>query len=236
MASTNLAPLPSIQPAVRQRWVDLGLILLIGFVPLIFTAVYTLFFPVQAADASTNFRFLGGLIHEVSVLTLFYCLFKRQGRSLKDIGLSPQWVDIPKALGLTVLAWIAVLLFWGVISVWSLNVIGSPPHLRDPRVIFGSASMSLMIAYSFGSAIFEETLVRGYLMTELIDFRWPVWLAGVASFILQTSYHLYYGFAGAILVSGIFAVSTIYFAKSRRLMPVVLSHLLWDVAASLLNR
>jgi membrane protease YdiL (CAAX protease family) len=73
-------------------------------------------------------------------------------------------------------------------------------------------------------------------MTELIGLSCPVWLAAAASFVLQTSYHLYYGFAGAIVISGIFAVSTIYFARSRRLMPVLLSHILWNLGVSFLNR
>jgi membrane protease YdiL (CAAX protease family) len=72
-------------------------------------------------------------------------------------------------------------------------------------------------------------------MTELIATSCPVWLATIASVALQTSYHLYYGVAGAGFVSFGFAVSAIYFARSRRLAPVILSHLFWDLTATLWN-
>ncbi len=90
--------------------------------------------------------------------------------------------------------------------------------------------------YLLAAPIFEETIVRAYLMTELIELSWPPWLAVVLSFLLQGSYHLYYGVSGAILVSAGFVVLSIYFAKSRRLMPVLLCHLLWDLCASYLGK
>jgi membrane protease YdiL (CAAX protease family) len=70
-------------------------------------------------------------------------------------------------------------------------------------------------------------------MTELIDLRKSVLLATVASLVVQTSYHLYYGVAGAMVVGSGLAVLAIYFAKSRRLMPVILAHMLWDSTALL---
>jgi len=68
-------------------------------------------------------------------------------------------------------------------------------------------------------------------MTELIDLRKSALLATVISLMVQTSYHLYYGLAGAIVVGSGLAVLAIYFAKSRRLMPVILAHMLWDSTA-----
>ena len=65
-------------------------------------------------------------------------------------------------------------------------------------------------------------------MTELIDLRKSVALAAVVSLGLQTSYHLYYGVFGATIVGCGLAVFAIYYAKSRRLMPVIFAHMLWD--------
>ncbi len=72
-------------------------------------------------------------------------------------------------------------------------------------------------------------------MTELIGLSWPVSLAALASVALQISYHLYYGVGGALSVGAGFVVSAVYFAKSRKLMPVILSHFLWDLTATYLN-
>jgi membrane protease YdiL (CAAX protease family) len=241
MASTSTPqvlapPVPDpIQPTARRRWADLGLVLLIGFVPLVLRAVYALIVPIQGTEGSTNFRFMFGLLQEFGVLTLFFCLLKRQGRSLRDIGFGFRWTDIPKAFGLTLLSFAALYLCWSIIAAWSYYVIGHPPHVRDPQTIFAGAYSVLFWIYLLAAPIYEETLVRGYLMTELIGLSCPVWLAVLASSVLQASYHLYYGFSGAIMIFGGFAISSIYFAKSRRLMPVLLSHLFWDLAAAFQN-
>ncbi|HEY6306035.1 MAG TPA: CPBP family intramembrane glutamic endopeptidase [Candidatus Angelobacter sp.] len=109
---------------------------------------------------------------------------------------------------------------------------GEHLHARNAQDIFAGASTILLVAYITAAPIFEETLVRGYLMTELIGLSWPAWLAAGASVALQTSYHLYYGLEGALSLGAGFVVSAVYFARSRRLMPVILSHLLWDLTAT----
>jgi membrane protease YdiL (CAAX protease family) len=99
-------------------------------------------------------------------------------------------------------------------------------------VTFAGASTMLILIYDVASPVFEETLVRGYLMTELIGLSWPVWLAATVSFALQGSYHLYYGLPGALTLSSGFAILAIYFAISRRLWPVILAHFFWDLTAT----
>lgn len=108
-------------------------------------------------------------------------------------------------------------------------------HPRDAGAMFAGVPVALMIVYGIAASWFEETLVRGYLMTELIAVSCPVWLAAALSVVLQTAYHLYYGVAGALFVGVGFAISAIYFARSRRLMPVILSHLFWDLTATYLH-
>jgi len=108
---------------------------------------------------------------------------------------------------------------------------------RDVVAVLGSIGIIviafLLLSYGILAGIFEETLVRGYLMTEMIALGKPVWLAAIASIALQTSYHLYYGFAGALSISSVFIVFAIYFAFSRRLFPVILAHAFLDIFAML---
>jgi membrane protease YdiL (CAAX protease family) len=98
--------------------------------------------------------------------------------------------------------------------------------------MFAGVPILLMLVYGIAAACFEETLVRGYLMTELMAASCPTWLAAAASIALQVSYHLYYGIGGALFVGFGFTVSAIYFARSRRLAPVILSHMFWDLTAT----
>lgn len=219
----------------RRRLEDLGLVMLVGFLPLIVSAVYLLLVPVQFNVGHTNYRFSSGLAHEFAILTLFVCLLRRQGRGLKSVGLSWHWIDLLKGFGLFALSRIASYFFyWRAQSAyyyWNRTYF----QFRDYSAIFAGASITLLFVYGFAASWFEELLVRGYLMTELIGVSCPVWLATAVSIALQTSYHLYYGFAGAAWVSIGFAISAIYFAHSRRLMPVVLSHFFWDLTATYLR-
>ncbi|HEV2964646.1 MAG TPA: hypothetical protein VG649_22650 [Candidatus Angelobacter sp.] len=69
MASTSTPqvlapPVPDpIQHTAQRRWADLGLVLLIGFVPLVLPAVYALIIPIQGTEGSTNFRFMFGFLN-----------------------------------------------------------------------------------------------------------------------------------------------------------------------------
>ncbi len=53
----------------------------------------------------------------------------------------------------------------------------------------------------------------------------------VASVALQSAYHLYYGWAGAIQVSFMFLVYALYYARTRRALPVVMAHEFIDAIA-----
>ena len=59
-------------------------------------------------------------------------------------------------------------------------------HVPDYYVIWG-------IAMSAITAIAEEVLVNGYLITRLSQFGWTPRSALTLSLVLRTSYHVYYG-------------------------------------------
>jgi CAAX protease family protein len=219
----------------QRRLEDLGLVMLVGFLPLIVSAGYLLLVPVQFNALHTNFRFLSGLAHEFATLILFVCLLRRQGRGLQSIGLSWHWTDLLKGFGLFILSLMASYFFyWRAQSAYYFWT-RAHFHFRDSNAMFAGASITLLFVYGFAASWFEELLVRGYLMTELIGISCPVWLAAGVSIALQTSYHLYYGFGAAAWLSIGFAISAIYFAYSRRLMPVILSHFFWDLTATYLR-
>ena len=53
----------------------------------------------------------------------------------------------------------------------------------------------------------------------------------IASIVLQTSYHLYQGWFSALYLSIMFTIYSLYFAKYRKIIPIILSHLYFDLAA-----
>ena len=233
--SDSLQQPASIPATSRHRWIDLGLVLLIGFAPLVASSFYQLFFPTVGSARSTNLGFATGLIEMTGVLTLCFTLLRRQGRSLKDIGFGFSWLDVPKGIGLCILSYLTFMVTSVTIQFFHFKWTGSYLEFRNPRVIFAGALTVFVVIYNLAAPVFEETLVRGYLMTELIGLSWPVWLAATISFVLQGSYHLYYGLAGTLTILPGFAILAIYFAISRRLWPVIFAHFFWDCTATFMS-
>ncbi len=100
---------------------------------------------------------------------------------MKDIGLGFHWLDLPKAVGLYVLSYVTLIFVSATVRLVHFYWTRTQIQYRDPRVIFAGASPVLLMLYIIAAPIFEETLVRGYLMTELIGLSCPVWLAALAS-------------------------------------------------------
>ncbi len=93
-------------------------------------------------------------------------------------------------------------------------------HVPKYYVIYG-------IAVSAMTAVAEETLVNGYLLTRLEQLGWnPRW-ALVLSLTLRTSYHVYYGL-GFLLTIPLGYFVTRSFQKHRQLMRPIVAHFLYD--------
>jgi membrane protease YdiL (CAAX protease family) len=229
---TDVSPeVPSVTES--HRWIDLGLVLMVAFATTILGSIYKAFFP-QPLNY-TNFRLAIGLVDEATALALFFVLFKRQGRSLQNIGFGFRWTDLPKALGLTMAGFIAMYAMFLTVRYAYFFITLRTLHENGPRSNFSGASVWLILPFLIVNGFFEETIVRGYLMTELIELRKSVVLATVLSLAIQTSYHLYYGVLGAAIVGSGLSVFAIYYAKSRRLMPVILGHMIWDFTTVLIK-
>lgn len=215
----------------RQRWIDLSLVLLVAFAPFVIKSAYVLFDP--ALLNYTNARMLAALIWECAALVLFAYVFSRQKRPLSSLGFVFRWSDLPKALGLAIGSFVALWMATYVISfVWFLITLKNL-QFRDTRFLLSGVSLWLLVPFLLLNPFFEEILVRGYLMTEISELRRSMLLAALASVALQTTYHLYYGINGALVVGSGLSVFAVYYAKSRRLAPVILAHFLWDLTALL---
>jgi hypothetical protein len=77
------------------------------------------------------------------------------------------------------------------------------------------------------TAITEEVLVNGYLITRLGQLGWTPRSALILSLILRTSYHVYYGF-GFIFTIPLGFYVTRSFQKHHKLTRPILAHFLYD--------
>jgi len=214
-----------------HRWIDLVLVMGVAFGSPLLSSFYLAFHPEPLKYS--NIRVVGGILAEATAMLLFFVLFSRQRRRFADIGFGFRWTDLPKGLALILaaggvmgLAYVCINYAWFFMSLRS-------PYWSSSRMMFAGVSIWLLLPFLLLNPFFEEILVRGYLTTELIDLKGSVWLATLISLAVQTCYHLYYGVAGALLVGCGLGVFAIYYAKSRRLMPVIAAHMIWDLTALL---
>jgi membrane protease YdiL (CAAX protease family) len=102
----------------------------------------------------------------------------------------------------------------------SLFVSPSIAHIPKYYVIWG-------LVISAVTAVTEEVLVNGYLITRLGQLGWTPRASLILSLILRTSYHVYYGIGFIFTIPFGFFV-TRSFQKHRKLMRPIVTHFLYD--------
>lgn len=90
-------------------------------------------------------------------------------------------------------------------------------------------TIPVLILAAIKNAVVEEVIVVGYLTTRLRQLGWGVPQTIVASAVLRGSYHLYQGFGQAF---GNFVMGLVFgywFARTKRVLPLVIAHTILDV-------
>lgn len=210
------------KPANFRRISELILVLLLTIVPVMLSSFYVDSLPSNLNHTGISLRFISlALFYGTSIaLTLYVVL--NQNRQLPEIGLKFRWLDVLVALCLFAIAYYGGkayaflrIYFWqGGVFHTNTNINFMVTKITIPFLLFLTVS-----------ACFEEIIVRGYFMTEILHFTNSKILAILLSVALQISYHSYQG--GNVMWSHtlLFGPLAIYFAFRRRLTPVVLAHL-----------
>jgi membrane protease YdiL (CAAX protease family) len=208
-------------------------VLAIGFLlPVVYSA--GVLFGWFHLHAATQGRLLFRVIYQVVGLFSLYFALRYQGRKFKAIGLfiDPRLREIGLAFAL----------FLGVIFLQvALFVILSPvvPWLRaadlhgsfDQAALFGTGASFLAVVVAVLNPFHEELLVRAFLITEVEGLYLSTTLAVIVSVGLQTSYHHYQGLPAALSHIPTFLVFSLYYVRTRHILPVIIAHLVMDVLA-----
>ena len=104
-------------------------------------------------------------------------------------------------------------------------------HAKSLESMLGFGISLLSIAFVLLNPFFEELIVRAYTMSEVMDLGGSRLLAILISVSLQMSYHFYQGVLRSIAIAATFTVFSIYFAKTRRIAPIILAHFCFDALA-----
>jgi membrane protease YdiL (CAAX protease family) len=227
---------PERQSLVREtRWVMVAFLL-----PGVISAVLVLSEHISGVGDIARFTtivrghplanmFLGILAYlpVAAVVPLGLFLLARTGQDRHTLGLEPPTFtrDVIPGLGLGLAAFgceIVLVIFLRVLLVDhpGLFVSVTLNHIPKYYLIWG-------IATSAVTAVTEEVLVNGYLLTRLGQLGWTPRAALILSLILRTSYHVYYGLGFIFTVPfGYFVTRS--FQKNNKLMRPIMAHFLYD--------
>ena len=92
-------------------------------------------------------------------------------------------------------------------------------------------TVPVLVGLALMNAVLEEVVMIGFFFAKARDLAWPTAVILLASAVIRGSYHLYQGwggFAGNIVMGVVFGL---VYLKVRRVMPLVVAHLLLDLFA-----
>lgn len=218
-----------------RRLLALSLVLSLSFTHFVVAAFYSLFQTEKAVQQyHTQIGVFTSLLAEVLSLALLWFVLSEHKRSWAEIGWSPQWMDLFHGIGLIVGMRIASGLVTTIFQGVFRNYTG---HYMQPRSGHGllDAGFSLWTALLVViNPFFEELIVRGYTMSEIMALGGSRNLAIFLSVLIQMSYHVYQGLLRCIALAAVFLVFSVYFSRTRRIAPVIVAHF-WSDARALIH-
>jgi membrane protease YdiL (CAAX protease family) len=214
----------------RRRWFEVCLVMLLAFSGSFISAVSYFRSGSPARAQIGNSHWINATFHEIGILLLLGYILWRSARKFRDIGF--QWSFKDAAIGLPVYAvsYVSYIVGATIINVIYYRFAGHYPTQIGGRQVFGHIPL-IALPFHFLNPFFEELVVRAYLMTEIRELTGSVALAALVSLALQTSYHIYYGWAGMFSVGFMFIVFAGFFMIWRRAFPLVVAHGIADVLA-----
>jgi membrane protease YdiL (CAAX protease family) len=224
---------PAIQPEIskeekRRRWFEVFLVLAISLGTILLNSFYLLKNAPAVALRMSTLRSLYGIAHEsLSLLLLVYVLSRRK-LGLRDLGLKWSKRDVVSSFVVTVLAGMSYFAGATFLQVLHFELYGTIVRGPGGNQFFSRPTI-WALPFMLLNPFFEELIVRAYVMTETKELTGSTLTAIVFSVLLQVSYHLYYGWMGALSVAFPFIVFAIYYARSRRAVPIIIAHAVFDL-------
>jgi membrane protease YdiL (CAAX protease family) len=211
------------------RWFELGLVLSVSFGTSLLASFRFVTYGAGAAQPQQTADWSYLIFQEVvGLLLLGYVLWRRR-MTFRDLGL--RWSSSTPLVGvlIAVAGYLSYAVGYTLIHLVYRALFHSAAQIGPtPHQVFGHPTL-LSIPLVVLNPLFEEMIVRAYLMKEIRDLTGSWLLAGAASVVVQTTYHLYYGWLGALSLGFQFLVFSIYYARKQKATPVVLAHGILDV-------
>ncbi|MEH0975077.1 CPBP family intramembrane glutamic endopeptidase [Micromonospora sp. CPCC 205546] len=175
-----------------------------------------------------TYQLLGIVFALLPVLLAVHLLARDPGDPARTLGLDARrpGQDLARGAGLAALIGLPGLALFWVAAQLGVNATLVPAAL--PELWW---TVPVLILAAVQNSVLEEVIVVGYLVTRLRQLHWRIGAIVATSALLRGSYHLYQGF-GAFLGNVVMGVVfSLFYLRTRRVMPLVVAHTLLDVVA-----
>jgi membrane protease YdiL (CAAX protease family) len=232
-AQTALSSLHSGSSPIsrRTRLAGLSIVLAVAILPFLVSS--TLVFAGIAPATSPippQFRYLNALVSEIASLGLVAYVLHHNRQPLSALGLRFRLEDVFYGVLIILAAQVLHSFVRPAIFSYYHELVGHWPP--TPASAFSGVGLTLFTSlFAFINPVFEELIVRAFLISETTYLTGSIWVAVTASVLLQASYHLYQGLAYAIAAAFTFLLYSVFYVKTRRLWPIIVAHFWTDIHA-----
>jgi membrane protease YdiL (CAAX protease family) len=227
-------PIPVSTPSDRRLQIaETIIVCAIAFGPSI---VYSLV-AISGGGVSTHYiqgnsQALYTLVHEAAAVALLWWVLAQRRQSLSSWLVPVRGRDVGYAIVLIITSCIA---YYGCYYLlYAVGLTSRDTHQQFQEVthrLFGSRIALGQLGIAVFNPFFEELIVRAYLITMVKQLTGSMHKAVLTSVLVQTSYHLYQGGAGAMSLSLMFLIYSIYYARTGRIHAPLIAHMYQDVSA-----
>jgi uncharacterized protein len=209
---------------------ELGLVLLLAFAPSVLGLLFLALDPQGTAEVEAELApSVIGIVIQLflswsPVLVIGY-LLARNRESWPGIGLTRLR---PGDLAMGAVLWVASFVVVLVLA-WVFQSFGQREvdFLPEDLPLWFQALQAVLIAVTAGFT--EEIVVRGYAQTRLEQLRASTAVILLLPTALWAVFHVYQGLGAALTIFGLGLMYAWYFQRTRRLWPLILAHVLFDM-------
>ncbi len=179
----------------------------------------------RAEVAFTNRHLVRVLAYEAILVVVLVPWLVRRGWSPRRVVSAPQPTDLFRGIALWVATYVFTSFVWGIYLSLQPGISSFSEVGRQFTGVPAAPAVSILV--SIFNPIFEEFLWLGYGINRMAP-KIGVLRAAAMSIVLRTLVHLYQGPMALAGIVPIAVAFTWYYARTRRLWPVVVAHVLFD--------
>ncbi len=172
------------------------------------------------------------LVYEVFAFGLVWPILSIRNWSFNGIGLKPSIKDT--FIGFIIYILMVILY---VVPVLIVITIFAPLRnvFENTRIVDPNINILLIIFVSVINPIFEEIFVCAYVIEKIKKHKGLA--AGImVSVLIRTLYHLYQGLAGMFLIVPMGIIFALWYGKTKRLWPLIVTHGVMDLVGLLVSQ